>query len=67
MGAMLISDITKRQSFDDVARWLDELRGHADSNGICPARESLAVPTDDATEFFQRENLFFPETSAIEA
>lgn len=26
-----------------------------------------AVPTDDATEFAQRKNLFFMETSALEA
>ncbi|ONI20315.1 hypothetical protein PRUPE_2G009000 [Prunus persica] len=32
VGAMLVYDITKHQSFDHVTKWLEELRGHADSN-----------------------------------
>lgn len=74
VGAMLVYDITKRQSFDHVARWLEELRGHADKNivimlvGNKTDLGSLrAVPTDDAKEFAEKENLFFIETSALEA
>ncbi|CAI9769696.1 unnamed protein product [Fraxinus pennsylvanica] len=73
-GAMLVYDITKRESFDHVARWLDELRGHADKNIVIMLignKSDLgtlrAVPVDDAKEFAQRENLFFMETSALEA
>ncbi|MBA0582551.1 hypothetical protein Gorai_024692, partial [Gossypium raimondii] len=32
VGALLVYDITKRQTFDNVQRWLRELRDHADSN-----------------------------------
>ena len=32
VGAMLVYDITKRQSFDHVPRWLEESHGHADKN-----------------------------------
>ncbi|KAG0626641.1 hypothetical protein M758_2G140300 [Ceratodon purpureus] len=32
VGAILVYDITKQQSFDHVQRWLDELRAHADAN-----------------------------------
>lgn len=74
VGAMLVYDITKRQSFDHVARWLEELRGHADKNivimlvGNKSDLGSLrAVSTEDAKDFAQRENLFFMETSALEA
>ncbi|KAJ0965110.1 hypothetical protein J5N97_026248 [Dioscorea zingiberensis] len=74
VGAMLVYDITKRQSFDHVARWLDELRSHADKNIVIMLignKSDLgtlrAVPTEDAKEFAQRENLFFMETSALEA
>ncbi|CDP07731.1 unnamed protein product [Coffea canephora] len=74
VGAMLVYDITKRQSFDHVARWLEELRGHADKNivimlvGNKTDLESLRdVSTDDAKEFAQKENLYFMETSALEA
>ncbi|KAM7272015.1 hypothetical protein ACFE04_031229 [Oxalis oulophora] len=74
VGAMLVYDISKRQSFDHMARWLEELRGHADKNiviMIIGNKSDLgslrAVPTEDAQEFAQRENLFFMETSALEA
>lgn len=71
---MLVYDITKRQSFDHVVRWLEELRAHADQNIVIMLignKSDLgtlrAVPTEDAKEFAERENLFFMETSALEA
>ncbi|KAK6945341.1 Small GTPase [Dillenia turbinata] len=74
VGAMLVYDLSKRQSFDHMARWLEELRGHADKNivimlvGNKSDLGSLrAVPTEDAKEFAERENLFFMETSALES
>lgn len=74
VGAMLVYDITKRQSFDNVARWLEELRGHADKNiiimlvGNKSDLETLrAVPTEDAKEFAEKEGLCFMETSALES
>ncbi|XP_038905902.1 ras-related protein RABA4c [Benincasa hispida] len=74
VGAMLVYDMTKRQSFDHIARWLEELRGHADKNIVIMLignKSDLGslrvVPTEDAKEFAQMENLFFMETSALEA
>ncbi|KAH0458988.1 hypothetical protein IEQ34_011802 [Dendrobium chrysotoxum] len=74
VGAMLVYDMTKRQSFDHVARWLEELRGHADKNIVVMLvgnKSDLgtlrAVPAEDAKEFAQRESLFFMETSALES
>lgn len=74
VGAMLVYDITKRQSFDHMARWLEELRGHADKNIVIMLignKSDLgtlrAVPTEDAQEFAERENLYFMETSALQA
>lgn len=71
---MIVYDMTKRQSFDHLARWLEELRGHADKNIVimlignkCDLSSLRAVPTEDAEEFAQRENLFFMETSALES
>lgn len=71
---MLVYDMTKRQSFDHMERWLEELRGHADKNIVimlignkCDLGSLRAVPTEDAEEFAQRENLFFMETSALES
>lgn len=71
---MLVYDMSKRQSFDHMARWLEELRGHADKNIVIMLignKSDLgtlrAVPTEDAQEFAERENLYFMETSALEA
>ncbi|XP_057970588.1 ras-related protein Rab11D [Malania oleifera] len=74
VGAMLVYDITKRQSFDHIPRWLEELRSHADKNIVImlignktDLENQRAVPTEDAKEFAQKEGLFFLETSALEA
>lgn len=74
VGAMLVYDMTKRQSFDHIARWLEELRGHADKNIVimlignkCDLASLRAVPVEDAKEFAERENLFFMETSALDS
>lgn len=71
---MLVYDMTKRQSFDHMARWLEELRAHADKNIVimlignkCDLGTLRAVPTEDAQEFVERENLYFMETSALQA
>uniref|UniRef100_A0A7C8ZZ85 Uncharacterized protein n=1 Tax=Opuntia streptacantha TaxID=393608 RepID=A0A7C8ZZ85_OPUST len=74
VGAMLVYDMTKRQSFDHIARWLEELRGHADKNIVimlignkCDLASLRAVPVEDAKEFAERENLCFMETSALDS
>ncbi|KAE8726101.1 Ras-related protein RABA3 [Hibiscus syriacus] len=72
LGAMLVYDITKRQTFDHVARWLEELRAHADSSIVimlignkADIVDHRAVPTEDAVEFAEDQGLFFAETSAL--
>ncbi|PON97570.1 Small GTP-binding domain containing protein [Trema orientale] len=72
LGAMLVYDITKRQSFDHVARWVEELRAHADSSIVimlignkADLVDLRAVPTEDAVEFAEDQGLFFSETSAL--
>ncbi|XP_075482255.1 ras-related protein Rab11D-like [Primulina tabacum] len=74
MGAMLVYDITKRQTFDHIPRWLEELRAHADKSIVIilignksDLEDQRAVPTEDAKEFAQKEELFFLETSALGA
>ncbi|KAJ3673737.1 hypothetical protein LUZ60_005729 [Juncus effusus] len=73
VGALLVYDITKRQSFDHMARWLVELRSHADRQIIImlignksDLSDERAVSSDDAKEFAEKESLFFLETSALE-
>jgi len=74
VGALLVYDITKRQTFEHIPRWLEELRGHADKNIVimlvgnkCDLEDERAVATEDAKEFAEKEGLFFLETSALNA
>jgi len=74
VGAMLVYDITKQQSFDHVQRWLEELRAHADANIVIMLignKSDLVnlqqVDTEIAKEFAQKEGLSFLETSAMES
>ncbi|KAK6158928.1 hypothetical protein DH2020_006242 [Rehmannia glutinosa] len=72
LGAMLVYDVTKRQSFDHVARWVEELRAHADTSIVIMLVGNKAdlvdlrsVPTEDAVEFAENQGLYFFETSAL--
>lgn len=72
LGAMLVYDITKRQTFDHVARWVEELRMHADKfivvmliGNKADLVAKRAVSTEDAKEFAEEQGLFFSETSAL--
>ncbi|EAW08489.1 Rab family GTPase [Aspergillus clavatus NRRL 1] len=74
VGALLVYDISKHQTYDNVNRWLKELRDHADSNIVImlvgnksDLRHLRAVPTDEAKQFASENNLSFIETSALDA
>lgn len=74
VGALLVYDITKRQTFEHIPRWLEELRGHADKNIVImlignkiDLDDQRAVATEDAKEFAEKEGLFFLETSALDS
>lgn len=74
VGALLVYDITKRQTFDNVQRWLRELRDHADSNIVimmagnkADLNHLRAVSAEDAQVLAEKESLSFLETSALEA
>lgn len=74
VGALLVYDITKQVTMENVERWLKELRDHADSNIVImlvgnksDLRHLRSVQTDDAQAFCEKENLSFIETSALES
>ncbi|CAL9173050.1 unnamed protein product [Musa hybrid cultivar] len=72
LGAMLVYDITKRQTFDHVVRWIDELRANADNSIVVmlignksDLAKNRVVSTEDAMEFAEEQGLFFSEASAL--
>jgi len=74
VGALLVYDITKRQTFDNVLRWLRELRDHTDSNIVIMITRNKAnlnhlksVAEEDGHTPAETEGLSILETSALEA
>lgn len=75
MGALVVYDITSKQSFLNCERWLQELREHADSrivvmlvgNKSDMSADFRKVSQEEATAFAERHDLAFIETSALAA
>ncbi|KAL4585600.1 hypothetical protein LXL04_010223 [Taraxacum kok-saghyz] len=74
VGALLIYDITRKGTFENVERWLQELRNHIDQNIVImlvgnklDQRHLRVVTIDEAKAFAKRENInLFMETSALD-
>ncbi|VVC25540.1 Hypothetical protein CINCED_3A010587 [Cinara cedri] len=74
VGALLVYDIAKQLTYQNVERWLSELRDHADQNIVImlvgnksDLRHLRAVPSDEARAFAEVNNLSFIETSALDS
>ncbi|GJS60996.1 Ras-related protein RabA6a-like protein [Tanacetum coccineum] len=71
LGAMLVYDITRQGTFDNIKKWLHELREFGDrdmvivlvgnKSDLVDLRE---VDVEDGQKLAQLENLYFMETSA---
>lgn len=73
VGALLVYDIAKHLTYENVERWLRELRDHADQNIVImlvgnksDLRHLRAVPTEEAKAFAETQRLSFIETSALD-
>merc|ERR1712222_73221 len=74
VGALLVYDIAKHTTYENVERWLKELRDHADNNIVImlvgnksDLRHLRAVPTEDSKAFSEKNGLSFIETSALDS
>ena len=74
VGALLVYDIAKQLTYENVESWLREIRDHADANIVImlvgnksDLRQLRAVPTDEAKVFAEKNNLSFIETSAVDS
>lgn len=72
VGALIVYDISKTESYESVSRWLKELKEHADANIVIELvgnKSDLdhlrAVPTDEAKSFANENSLLFTEASAL--
>ncbi|CAH8643639.1 unnamed protein product [Schistosoma haematobium] len=74
VGALLVYDITKRETFNNLEHWLLELRNNVELDMVvmlvgnkCDLRHLRTVLTEDAKLWAERQGLFFMETSALES
>jgi Ras-related protein Rab-11A len=73
LGALLVYDVCKVETFESLGRWLKELKDHTDAQTIimlvgnkADLKHLRAVRTEDAAAFAHRNRLAFIETSALE-
>ncbi len=74
VGALLVYDISKQSTFDNVEKWLKELRDHADAQIVVmlvgnksDLKHLRAVKTEDSASFSEKNSLAFIETSALDS
>ncbi|KAI1321631.1 Ras- protein ric2 [Mortierella claussenii] len=72
VGALLVYDISKLSTFENLERWLTELREHAGTNVVVvlvgnksDLRHLRAVGTEEGKAFAEKHGLLFLETSAL--
>jgi len=70
-GALLVYDITRRETFNHLTTWLEDARQHANSNmtimligNKCDLQHRRAVSTEEGEAFAKEYGLTFMETSA---
>eukprot|EP00252_Welwitschia_mirabilis_P003337 TRINITY_DN13416_c0_g1_i1.p1 TRINITY_DN13416_c0_g1~~TRINITY_DN13416_c0_g1_i1.p1 ORF type:complete len:215 (+),score=26.40 TRINITY_DN13416_c0_g1_i1:408-1052(+) len=73
VGALIVYDISRRLTFENVSRWLDELKTHTDTNVVrmlvgnkSDLEHIREVPVEDGKRLAESEGLFFIETSALD-
>ena len=74
VGALLVYDISRHSTFENVERWLKELRDHANMQIVImlvgnksDLRHLRAVSVEEATAFAEKNDLAFIETSALDS
>lgn len=71
MGIMLVYDITQPKSFDNVAKWLTNIKEHANEDvermligNKCDLEDKRAISRDRGEQIAQQHGIRFLETSA---
>ncbi|KAF2569256.1 hypothetical protein F2Q68_00023862 [Brassica cretica] len=74
VGALVVYDITRTSTFENVGRWLDELNTHSDTTvakmligNKCDLESIRAVSVEEGKSLAESQGLFFMETSALDS
>jgi Ras-related protein Rab-2A len=70
-GALLVCDVTQRETFNHLNTWLEDARQHSNNNmtimligNKCDLEQKRQVSTDEGEAFAKEHGLVFLETSA---
>lgn len=74
MGAVVVYDIARRDTFDNVDKWLQELASHCDTTSAtilvgnkCDLENVREVSTEEGKMLAESQGLFFTEASALDS
>ncbi|KAK7096118.1 ras-related protein Rab-11B-like [Littorina saxatilis] len=74
VGALVVYDITKSQTFHNLDKWLEELKEHAESSARImlvgnktDLKHLRAITMDDGRALAEKNNFSFTETSALDS
>ncbi|CAN6808137.1 hypothetical protein Bca4012_002518 [Brassica carinata] len=74
VGALVVYDITRSSTFENVGRWLDELNTHSDTTvakmligNKCDLESIRAVSVEEGKGLAESHGFFFMETSALDS
>lgn len=74
VGALLVYDISRRLTFENIGRWLNELQTHSDMNVVTilvgnksDLKDAREVSTAEGKSLAEAQGLFFIETSALDS
>ena len=73
-GALIVYDITRKDSFDSVEKWLSDLKNNGEEKMVimaignkCDMVNERVISTEEGEAKAQRNNIAFLETSALNA
>ncbi|KAL3820812.1 hypothetical protein ACJIZ3_006717 [Penstemon smallii] len=74
VGALVVYDVSRRQTFDSIGRWLNELQTYSDMNVVTilvgnksDLKDAREVTTAEGKSLAEAQGLFFIETSALDS
>eukprot|EP00252_Welwitschia_mirabilis_P000604 TRINITY_DN10586_c0_g1_i1.p1 TRINITY_DN10586_c0_g1~~TRINITY_DN10586_c0_g1_i1.p1 ORF type:complete len:224 (-),score=25.93 TRINITY_DN10586_c0_g1_i1:58-729(-) len=74
VGALVVYDVSRRQTFDNISRWLDELYAHSDMSVVTvlvgnkiDLKDNREVSREEGTTLAESHSLYFVETSALDS
>ncbi|KAK4369220.1 hypothetical protein RND71_013012 [Anisodus tanguticus] len=74
VGALVVYDISRKTTFENIKRWLDELNTHCDTTvarmlvgNKCDLENIRDVSVEEGKNLAEEEGLFFIETSALDS